>query len=476
MSVLQSKRRAVINEPHKATSSGAVVQMDKAEYAPMGVVANFTPVQDLHGQSSPYPAGGGKNKYYYDSNNASVETTTTQATRAVYHTGITSGGTFTLSGYIIDSASVTTSSINVGKFVGGEAELITSFIGSSSITFRTVTLNEGEELILLAAAESVAAITLNLPKYNIQIEAGSEATDYAPYSNICPISGWTGCNVYDDSKYGGLVDWNQIIDIPSTNKTVQGNGANIIDNRDGTYTVYTSATGVTSQTASNLISFSYQANHVYLIHGVPESITDTNTAFLYSSAIGGISGQGKIIRLTGTSSNALQIIVKKDSIITDHLTFRPMIHDLTDIYGAGNEPTTVAEFEERYYKDYYPYNAGQLMTVGQVNGEPYRAVNVDWTDTAGTVYGGSLDVASGVLTAKWANIASYNGETLSGRWLSDRDVYVAGTTPTTGAQVCYELATPITYTLTPTQIKSLRGKNNVWTDMNAPTDVSAWVH
>ena len=30
---------------------------------------------------------------------------------------------------------------------------------------------------------------------SVQIELGSSATSYAPYSNICPISGFTGVNV-----------------------------------------------------------------------------------------------------------------------------------------------------------------------------------------------------------------------------------------------------------------------------------------
>ena len=79
-----------------------------------------------------------------------------------------------------------------------------------------------------------------------------------------------------------------------------------------------------------------------------------------------------------------------------------------------------------------------------------------------TVYGGTLDVVSGVLTVTHGNIASYNGETLPSTWISDRDVYASGTTPTTGAQVVYELATPLTYQLTAQQIKTLVGTNNVW--------------
>lgn len=84
--------------------------------------------------------------------------------------------------------------------------------------------------------------------------------------------------------------------------------------------------------------------------------------------------------------------------------------------------------------------------------------------SAGTVYGGTLDVTTGVLTVTDAQIASYNGETLPSTWISDRDVYAVGTTPTTGAQVVYKLATPQTFALTPTQVTSLLGNNNIFAD------------
>ena len=42
--------------------------------------------------------------------------------------------------------------------------------------------------------------------------------------------------------------------------------------------------------------------------------------------------------------------------------FRIQIIDLTDIYGAGNEPSTVAEFVRDFPKPYYAYNAGTLLS------------------------------------------------------------------------------------------------------------------
>lgn len=103
--------------------------------------------------------------------------------------------------------------------------------------------------------------------------------------------------------------------------------------------------------------------------------------------------------------------------------------------------------------------------------EPYVGSTYDiaFPSEAGTVYGGTWDVVKGELVVDRAQIANYNGETLPGEWISDRDVYAAGASPTTGAQVVYELATPITYQLTPQEIALLRGNNTIYADCGDTT-------
>lgn len=89
-------------------------------------------------------------------------------------------------------------------------------------------------------------------------------------------------------------------------------------------------------------------------------------------------------------------------------------------------------------------------------------------------YGGTLTInedGTGKLVSTKANIASYNGETLNGEWISSMDVYAAGTTPTIGAQVVHNLATPATYNLTASEVESLIGTNNVWHDLNGSITV-----
>jgi hypothetical protein len=81
-----------------------------------------------------------------------------------------------------------------------------------------------------------------------------------------------------------------------------------------------------------------------------------------------------------------------------------------------------------------------------------------------TIYGAEWDVVDGELKQTDGYIASYNGETLPSTWISDRDVYASGTTPTTGAEVVYKLATPTTIPQQAESIRMLEGVNNLYAD------------
>lgn len=87
---------------------------------------------------------------------------------------------------------------------------------------------------------------------------------------------------------------------------------------------------------------------------------------------------------------------------------------------------------------------------------------VDWTSAVGTVYCGTLDVATGVITATMANIASYDGEEIGEPWLSSMDSYSSGATPTTGAQVVYTLEAPQEYHIAAKRMNLMEGTNYVW--------------
>lgn len=97
------------------------------------------------------------------------------------------------------------------------------------------------------------------------------------------------------------------------------------------------------------------------------------------------------------------------------------------------------------------------------------SIPINFPASAGTVYGGMLDVMSGKLKV-FPHYASYNGEALVGPWVSSMDVYAPGTSPTIGAQVV-DLGGAVTEhdLSTVPVVTTLHGITNIWADTGAVT-------
>ena len=79
----------------------------------------------------------------------------------------------------------------------------------------------------------------------------------------------------------------------------------------------------------------------------------------------------------------------------------PQLFDLTAMFGAGNEPATVAEFEALYPEPYYPYDAGSLLPVRM---EGVETVGFNQWDEVWEV--GAIDTNTGVDSADTGKIRS----------------------------------------------------------------------
>ena len=280
------------------TASGPIVSVNDALAAPLrSLLVNIEPVQDLHGYDNPWPAGGGKNLYNkdgHDYSNGYIATeylksdgTQTQPTAGNWQTSeyipIAGGLSYTISGLrTSDSHSPAMCYYDSSK----------SFISGMPYQNRAqITHQSPSNAAYVRLSIGPTATTQD----SVQFEQSASKTPYAPYSNICPISGWSAVNVWVKPTYD-----------PTANPTA-------------------------------------------------------------------------------------------------------------------------------------------TIQLGQ------------------TVYGGTLDVTNGVLTVR-PYYGSYNGEPLVGPWISSMDAYAPGATPTTGAQVVDLGGTPITIPLTPQEISTLQGQNNVWAD------------
>lgn len=119
-----------------------------------------------------------KNIYVYDAGKVAIGITNTETTRSYLPLGFKGAGNYSFSVSLKSGETPTTQFINIGKRVNGILTIVTSFIAASNLYNKTVTFSEGEEVILMSANESPNAITSSLPKYDIQIEVGSEITNF----------------------------------------------------------------------------------------------------------------------------------------------------------------------------------------------------------------------------------------------------------------------------------------------------------
>ena len=408
------------------TASGSVATFaDGADDIPVkSCVVAIEPVQDLHGYDHPWPAGGGKNKFDgYTANwkkwqlNSNVFTTRPDTYTAITFTpnedgtvtAVTAGTYMGIAVEIESSDADRVFSVSGASYVG----LFSAYEDGASrlnISPTYVTISAGVSGCIAIRFDAAGTYTIKC-----QLESGSTATAYAPYSNICPISGFTEANVVRTGK--NLFSYD-----PAKATT-------------GTTTVGATRAYYPLEVSNCTLSFSAE-----LIDSGSVTTSNINIGMLKDGILsvlnGFISPDGIAERTFTFSENEQAVLMTADSSVTSIITnFSKYRICVT----TGSTPTAYEPYTDDTYSITFPSEAG-------------------------TVYGGTLDVTSGVLTVDRGIIASYNGETLPAEWISDRDKYVAGTTPTTGAQVCYELATPVTYNLTPTEIKSLLGDNNVWAD------------
>ena len=149
------------------------------------------------------------------------------------------------------------------------------------------------------------------------------------------------CQVLDKSKYN-----------PSQTK----NGVTFTKNDDGTFTANGTATanidyrGVSYNAKENIV-----AGRKYLMRGCPAGGSE-DTYYMRLIYLGYDYGNGLIAEVTdsGATYYDIQIIVKAGTVC-DNLIFKPQLFDLTEMYGAGNEPTTVEQFRQDFPEELYDY-------------------------------------------------------------------------------------------------------------------------
>ena len=211
-----------------SSASGAIASFpDGAESTAKELVVGIEPVQDLHGQDAPYPPGGGKNKFDID--------------KLVNTADITvSNGVITVNGNARNSGKKLSelADLNVGEtyilsFVTTSENFIYLYGTDANVSWRsgnqmTMTQDLLDAIVFFYGGANTTGQISNLM---IRLSSISDAT-YSPYSNICPISGWTGANVYHSGA--DMSDPETIsISFPSSAGTVYGGNLTVYEDGSG---------------------------------------------------------------------------------------------------------------------------------------------------------------------------------------------------------------------------------------------------
>lgn len=388
-------------------SGNPAVFESRSEQLSKQTTVNIEPIQDLHGYDKPWSGGTGKNKAKPVPDTTVAGVTYTNLSDGGLHVSGTSSYSFSQSEFVLKAGSYI---LSKGKNDdGGKIQVHIRNASTDAIIASVINLTETP--FTLSADTNVrhrVVVRDNNSVDNdiypmVRLATESDAT-FAPYTNICPISGLDSVVVERCGK--NKVNFSNISVEAGVDKQKEIGSITL---PAGTYTLsYTLNTNVTA--------------------------TRNRPAYVIGSSY---PAYGDDIITAGRGSWTFTI--EKEST----LTFKWWMHTVSKV-------CTISDFQ---------LELGSTAT----EYEPYRSTTYT-TTLPTTVYGGTLDLTNGRLVVDRAYIASYNGETLPGAWISDRDVYTGSNSPTTGAQVVYELTTPVITTITPSTLSLLKGLNVVSTN------------
>ena len=473
--MLLSKAPVILN-----SASGSIASFSDGSPAPVTALSvGIEPVQDLHGYDNPWPAGGGKN-LCPPTGFTHTGVTTDEGYVTTYQTRlfspmipVTAGSTYTAK---IVGESSTSEPLTFNRWIGYDSSKTFAqriSLGTTTLQTVTATIPSGISYIVLDIRTSALTTELNESDIQtIQVELGSTATSYVPYSNICPISGHdtatvtrTGKNLFDGQTYT----------LEQGTLSSSGAGASSTDfcrlkdfwaiPRIGTYAI--------SSSVEYIRVYFYDSNKTFLSRTsswVHSFETPEGTAFI--KAIFGKSTGGTATAPSDVTN--IQLELGSTASAYEPYQGQQVTIDLDGTrYGGTLDVLTGKMAVDRAIVDLGTLTWDKQTFANQkinfrctVDGQklvPDSAVANVICDSLQTVTASKM---MNDLSCEYG--ISARGSTISGL----RVCYFSYNTLTasefktamSGIQATYELATPFTVQLTPNQLSTLLGTNHLWAD------------
>lgn len=410
---------------------------------------NMEPIQDLHGYDKPWSGGNGAN--IIDVDNPLTFTTTKTVTFAKPIPSGTTVYTYASSHTYATEPSSGTKTIAM-RFEDANNQVVGITYATNTGTYNTTLTGDAVRVLLYSNGYNYtdsAGVTVTVADLML---SKSAITSYSPYSNICPISGWdsVSANVMGKNLFNG--EYMEMYRLP--------------------YPIPKRTWVTASAKTSGATQIYYYDENGEQIDYFTLNVTDPNDS--------------------SRKYRTFQISQYESMAVPYYIMFK-------------NYTATEMQFE-------IAESASSLPS-------PYEAPTTYTTDLNQTVYGGTLDLVTGVLTVDRAMIeptsirsVGQNGDgkyywvvqTLTplapesnvgdlrsnlfktGAAVSGGNCYITGygkyivAVPVDQTlntkeladdwmqenhpQFCYLIKEPQTYQLTPHQIQTLVGQNNVWSD------------
>jgi len=490
--------------PSDTATGDPAVFTDGADGLPMKkLTVDIQPKQDLHGYDKPWPAGGGKNILRNDqigetvsangitwvaNADGSVKVSGTATDYSDFYLLVDNGnvGTLTLSpGTYTSLLSDSNVGVSMQLRIGGVAG--SDVMGGATTTTRTVTISESTTIVARLRVASGTAISTPVTVYPMLAKQSTALTvaDYEPYSNICPISGWdevkvtrVGKNLLDEStnvsgyaiNVSGVVtqlygwSYTQLIRV----------------NAGGVYTFSFLNTDSGTDTWSRRVhAYDESGNWIRQV-GVVSSTPNANQRYSVDFTV---PNEAKYVRASYPSQN-IDAQLKLGSAATayepyNHATLSVNVKSLTGstVYGGTltvNADGTGELVVDRAYKKLTASDMVSLTDSGLATQMCCVAAAGAPANSATTIN----PICSHYKTVPWGQNPWNNDKCVSPYvWnqirikdsslasLNDYKNFVTNN----DIQVCYQLTTPTTYTLTATQLETLLGTNTVWCDAGEVT-------
>ena len=441
------------------------------------------PKQDLHGYDKPWIGGAGKNlgeispategsgqftTKAYANEGVKVSNPTAQYARQGYVFNVPNG-TYTVSYYAKGNGY---NRIYYGKNDGAWSSTATGWVGNVTVTDTrakytyTITTDTGSIFFGLYINTTPLDTSSYIEVDTFQIESGSTATDYEPYSNICPISGWdeatvtrTGKNLFNpDAKKDIWISIDGTIAATAGALTSQKirctkNDSFTISLSNGTGTL-----AIAFYNGSNELMGRNASGNVSTL----TAIAPEGTEYLYAGRFRDSTANVQLeLGSTATAyepyiSNTLTLPIQSISGSTVYGGTVTINEDGTGTLKVDRGITTLAD------KTFAAKQSSILPAGGYIIISGFKEyISAQKAVISDMLQGVVFDErgADGTISPLNSTVDAVNQLALFTKLSREEAIAAYG-----NATICYTLATPVTYTLTAIQIRTLLGNNVIYSD------------